>query len=193
MTSSISVRRATMDDATMIARVVAMAIGDEQALYDYCGEDYLAVLTSVAQADATQYSWHYALVAEVDGSVAGVVVGYDGAMLEELRAGTFAIIREHIGRVPTIPNETEAGEYYLDSVGVVPEYRGQGVGRALVAALCEKAFDEGHERVGLIVDSDNAQAERLYTSLGFNSVGTRLFFGHQMWHLVATPCSVTYR
>ena len=182
-----------MDDATMIARVVAMAIGDEQALYDYCGEDYLAVLTSVAQADATQYSWHYALVAEVDGSVAGVVVGYDGAMLEELRAGTFAIIREHIGRVPTIPNETEAGEYYLDSVGVVPEYRGRGVGRALVAALCEKAFDEGYECVGLIVDSDNAQAERLYTSLGFNRVGTRLFFGHQMWHLVATPCSVTYR
>ena len=193
MTSSISVRQATMDDAAMIARVVSMAIGDEQALYDYCGENYLAVLTSVAQADATQYSWRYALVAEVDGSVAGVVVGYDGAMLEELRAGTFAIIREHIGRVPTIPNETEAGEYYLDSVGVVPEYRGRGVGRALVAALCEKAFKEGHERVGLIVDSDNAQAERLYTSQGFERVGTRLFFGHQMWHLVATPRSVTYR
>lgn len=193
MTNNISVRRATPDDAATIAHVVAMAIGDEQALYDYCGTDHHSVLAAVAQADATQYSWRYALIAEVDGSVAGAIVGYDGAELEKLRAGTFAIIREHIGRVPTIPNETEAGEYYLDSVGVETEYRGCGVGRALVAALCEKAFSEGHERVGLIVDSSNPKAERLYSSLGFERVDTRLFFGHQMWHLVATPSSVTYR
>lgn len=193
MKSNISVRPATADDAATIARIVVMAIGDEKTLYNYCGEDYHSVLVAVAQADATQYSWRYALIAEVDGSVAGAIVGYDGAELETLRAGTFAIIREHIGRVPTIPNETEAGEYYLDSVGVEPEYRGCGVGRALVAALCEKAFSEGHERVGLIVDSSNPTAEQLYSSLGFERVGTRLFFGHHMWHLVATPSSVTYK
>ena len=193
MINSISIRPATPADAATIAHVVAMAIGDEQALYNYCGENHRSVLTAVAQADATQYSWRYALIAEVDGSAVGAVVGYDGAELEQLRAGTFAIIHEHIGRVPTIPNETEAGEYYLDSVGVEPEYRGRGIGRALVAALCEKVFKEGHERVGLIVDSDNPKAERLYASLGFERVGIRLFFGHQMWHLVATPSSVTYK
>ena len=193
MTNNISIRPATPADAATIAHVVAMAIGNEQALCDYCGANHHSVLTAVAQADATQYSWRYALIAEIDGSVAGAIVGYDGAELEKLREGTFAIIREHIGRVPTIPNETEAGEYYLDSVGVEPAYRGRGVARALVAALCEKAFKEGRERVGLIVDSDNPKAERLYASLGFERVGTRLFFGHHMWHLVATPSSVTYK
>ena len=176
-------RAARCEDAAMIARAVAMAIGDEVALREYCGEEYLAVLEEVAAREATQYSWRYALVAEVDGVVAGAIVGYDGALLHPLRVATFAVLRERIGRVPKIDDETEAGECYLDSVGVLPEYRGRGVGGRLIEAFCQRAFAEGHERVGLIVDYDNPQAERLYSSLGFRRVGERQFFGHRMWHL----------
>ena len=179
----IIVRLAGREDAEVVAKTVAMAIGDEVALRNYCGEEYLAVFAEIARREATQYSWQYALVAEVDGEVAGAIVGYDGARLNELREGTFAVLRERLERVPVVADETEAGEYYLDSVGVQPEFRGRGVGRALVAAFCDKAFAEGHERVGLIVDYDNPNAEKLYASLGFVRVGTKQFFGHQMWHL----------
>lgn len=182
-TPKIVVRPARREDAAVIAKAVAMAIGDQSALRAYCGDDYLAVLTDVARREGTQYSWQHAIVAEVEGTQAGVVVGYDGARLEELREGTFAVLRERVGKVPTIADETEAGEVYLDSVGVLPEFRGVGVGRILVDAFCKKSFIEGHERVGLIVDFGNPQAEKLYASLGFERVGTRLFFGHQMWHL----------
>ena len=181
--TKIIVRVATQEDATLIAKAVAMAIGDEVALRDYCGDDYLAVLSEVARREDTQYSWRYALIAMVDGVEVGAIVGYNGAQLQELRNGTFAVLRKLIGRTPTIADETEAGEYYLDSVAVLPEYRGMGVGQALISALCDKAFADGHERVGLIVDFDNPQAEKLYTALGFERVGTRLFFGHKMWHL----------
>lgn len=182
-TSQITIREAQPDDAPLIARVVAMAIGDEAALINYCGDDYLAVLTRIARQESTQYSWQGALVAEVDGVPAGAVVGYDGAQLNKLREGTLSVIRDSVGRVPAIADETEAGECYLDSVAVLPEFRGFGVGQALVAAFCKKSFAAGHERVGLIVDSNNPQAERLYTWLGFVRVGQKLFFGHQMWHL----------
>ena len=43
--AKILIRRATADDAGMIARAVAMAIGDEQTLRRYCGEEYLSVLS----------------------------------------------------------------------------------------------------------------------------------------------------
>jgi ribosomal protein S18 acetylase RimI-like enzyme len=122
-------------------------------------------------------------VAEIDGVKAGAVVGYDGALLELLRNGTFEVLKECIDRVPNILDETQAGEYYLDSIGVLPEFHGHGVGRALIIAFCNKAFAEGHECVGLIVDHNNHEAERLYTSLGFERVGTRDFFSHKMWHL----------
>lgn len=179
----IVVRPARREDAATIARAVAMAVGDEVALRNYCGDDHLAVLTEVARREGTQYSWQFALVAEVAGIAAGAVVGYDGARLAELRDGTFAVLREKIGRAPTIADETGAGEVYLDSLGVMPKYRGLGVGRMLVAAFCDKVFAEGHERVGLIVDYANPDAEKLYASLGFERVGTKQFFGHRMWHL----------
>ena len=182
-TTKINVRAATRNDASVIAQAVALAIGDEVALRSYCGDDYIAVLTEIARHKATQYSWQYALIAEVDDVVAGAIVGYDGAQLKMLRDGTFTVLLEHIGHVPNIADETSQGEYYLDSIGVLPKFRGLGVGRALIDAFCDKAFAEGHERVGLIVDYDNPQAEKLYTSLGFERVGTRLFFNHKMWHL----------
>ena len=181
--AKIIVRAAAQKDAATIAGAVAMAIGDQTALRNYCGDNYLAVLTEIAQSKATQYSYEYALVAEVGGVVAGAIVGYDGAQLSALREGTFDVLRRTIGRVPTIADETEAGEYYLDSIAVLPEFRGQGVASALINAFCDKAFAQGHNRVGLIVDFDNPNAEKLYTSLGFERVGTRIFFGHKMWHL----------
>ncbi|MBQ2373827.1 MAG: GNAT family N-acetyltransferase [Alistipes sp.] len=183
----ITVREATREDAVTIAQVVAMAIGDQQVLCDYCGEDYLSVLTEVASKEVSQYSWRYAYVADLNGVVAGAIVGYDGAKLAQLREGTLEVLRKRvIGRVPTMADETEAGEYYLDSIGVLPEFRGLGVGRELIAAFCKNVFAKGYERVGLIVDCDNARAEKLYISLGFKCVGTRLFFGHDMWHLQRT-------
>ena len=182
-TAKIIVRAAMPKDAEVIAQAVVLAIGDEVILRSYCGDDYVAVLAEIARRDATQYSWRNALIAEFDGVVAGAIVGYDGAQLRALRNGTFTVLLECIGRVPNILDETGRGEYYLDSISVFSQFRGLGVGRALIEAFCNKAFADGHERVGLIVDFDNSQAERLYASLGFERVGTRLFFKHQMWHL----------
>ena len=181
--SRIVVRSAEMRDAEIIASAVAMAIGDTGTLKAYCGEQYHSVLQDIARQDDTQYSWRKALVAQVGNTVAGAIVGYDGALLATLREATFAVISHHTGFTPTVADETQAGEYYLDSVAVLPQFRGLGVGQRLITALCERAFAEGHDRVGLIVDCDNPKAERLYTSLGFRRVGTKTFFGHTMWHL----------
>ena len=95
-------RVAQKEDAPMIARVVAMAIGDEAGLRGYCGEEYLAVLMEIASAEQTQYSYQNTLIAEYEGVVAGAVVGYDGAKLNELRSGTLSIIEEFTGCIPSI-------------------------------------------------------------------------------------------
>ncbi len=183
--SSISIRQAIKSDAPFIAQAVAMAIGDENAIKNYCGEDYITLLTQVAENEKSQYSYTNSLIAEIDGTTAGAVVGYDGAMLHELRATTYSIIYNELGRTPSIPDETEAGEFYLDSLAVIPKYRGTGIGRQLITAIRDKAFSAGHNRVGLIVDFDNLRAEALYTSLGFTRIKTKIFFGHKMWHMQA--------
>ncbi len=176
-TKKVTVREARRDDAALIAAAVCMAVG-----YDTSHPIYPVFLT-LAASERAQYSYRNSLIGEVDGVAVGAIMGYDGAMLYELRQPIYPLLEQHLGSVPHIEDETEAGEYYLDSLGVLPEYRCYGVGRALIEAATERAFSEGHERVGLIVDYDNPHAERLYTSLGFRRVGTRPFLGHQMWHL----------
>lgn len=176
-TKKIVVRPAGREDAALIAEVVCMAVG-----YDTAHPIYPVFLT-LAASDKAQYNYRNTLVAEVDGTAAGAIVGYDGARLEELREPIFPLLERYLGSVPEIEDETAAGEFYLDSLGVLPQFRGMGVGAMLLNAMSNKAFAEGHSRVGLIVDVDNPRAERLYTELGFVRVGQKRFLGHDMWHL----------
>ena len=97
-TPPFNIRQAQKEDAFTIALAVAMAIGDEETLRNYCGDDYLKVLTEIASTKETQYSWQNALIAECDGKAAGAIVGYDGAMLEKLRNGTFEILQKRLSK-----------------------------------------------------------------------------------------------
>ena len=183
--NNIIIRKATPDDAQFLARVVVMAIRDDEMVKRNCGgDDYLKVLTAVCAATGTQYSYKNALVAQTfDGEKAGAILGYDGAHLQQLRKGTWDIISSYTGFVPEMADETEAGEFYLDSLAVMPAFRGLGVGEKLIQAMTEKAFNEGHKNVGLIVDKENPRAEELYKRIGFGRVGERMFFTHKMNHL----------
>jgi ribosomal protein S18 acetylase RimI-like enzyme len=176
----ITIRTAQIGDAELIATAVCMAVG-----YDREHPIY-PVFRELAEREMTQYSYRNALVAEVDGVAAGALVGYDGARLKELREPIFPLLEKYLGEALQIEDECEAGEFYLDSLGVLPEFRGLGVGSQLLTAMRDRAFSEGHQRVGLIVDFDNPRAERLYTSLGFQRVGEKRFLGHRMWHLQTT-------
>lgn len=55
------------------------------------------------------------------------------------------------------------------SVGVVPQWRGRGVGRELLGALIAAARDAGIPALSLSVGSDN-HARHLYAGLGFQPV-----------------------
>ena len=179
MNRDITIRQATVADAEFIAHAVCMAVG-----YDMSHPIY-PVFLHLARMEHSQYSYVNTLVAESGGRVVGALVGYDGARLKELREPIFPLLEQHLGEAINIEDETEAGEFYLDSLGVLPECRGFGIGRALIVAMRDRAFAEGYERVGLIVDFDNPDAERLYQSLGFRRVGTKRFLGHDMHHLQA--------
>ena len=181
----ITIRPATPDDAPIIASALTMALGLE-TMKLYCGENYQSVLEELARAENTQYSYRNALVAEVDGTTAGAIVGYDGARLHELRKPTLRLIQERTGQTfAGVEDETNPDEFYLDSLGVLPAYRNRGIGSRLLAALRDKAFAEGHKRAGLLVDFENPQAEHLYHTLGIKRIEARNLFGHRMWHLQA--------
>lgn len=59
-----------------------------------------------------------------------------------------------------------------DSIYVREEVRGQGVGKALVAALLDRAEAQGfRQMIAVIGDSENTGSIGLHVSLGFRQVG----------------------
>ena len=55
----------------------------------------------------------------------------------------------------------------LDELYVAPEFRGQGIGSAMIAAILAKAREEGWELVDINVDECDEGARRFYERHGF--------------------------
>lgn len=190
--NDIKIRPAVASDAPLIAQTVAMAMGEDSAA-KLCGAEFMSVLELVAAAEGTQYSYRNALVAEVDGVAAGAVVGYDGALLEPLREGTVSVVSKLNPGVLLPDDETQAGEFYIDSLGVLPQFRGCGIGKRLLMAMVGKGLVLGAGKVGLMVDFKNSEASSLYSGCGFQPVGEKNFYGHKMHHLQCTHLFAEYK
>ena len=68
---------------------------------------------------------------------------------------------------------TEGLECYLAELYVVPDRRGQGVGRALMEEAMDAARAEGATYMELGTAEDDVAARALYESLGFDNRGGR--------------------
>lgn len=61
----------------------------------------------------------------------------------------------------------------VQTIAVLSEHQGNGVGSALLGALLEEATRRGCERVYLEVREDNPRARSMYEGFGFEVVGAR--------------------
>ena len=74
------------------------------------------------------------------------------------------------GTIQGLSQSAQVGS--IQNVGVVPEYRGLGLGRALVLRSLWGFAMAGHQRTTLEVTATNFSAVELYRSLGFRVVKT---------------------
>ena len=186
---NISIRGARPDEAARIAGLIIMAMTEECCLH-FCGpghdiRDFRRVMTSLVVRSDTQYSYNNTLVATIEDNIVGICVSYDGALLHLLRQPFIDAAQQEWGMDhSSIPDETQAGELYIDSLAVDPDYRGRGIASLLLRATIDKSRALGLPSTGLLVDVGNPKAEALYNKVGFQYAGTNSWGGHGMKHLV---------
>ena len=183
----IEIKFAQKEQSAEIARLIMMAMTDDCCLH-FCGvghglNDFRRMM--LVEREDSQYSYRNTLVALDDDKVVGIAVSYDGGRLHELRQAFIQAAKEQIGKDHSgMDDETQAGELYLDSLAVLPEYRRQGIAQRLLRATKGRADQMGLPCVGLLVDKGNPAGEALYTSVGFRYVNDSQWGGHPMKHLV---------
>jgi ribosomal-protein-alanine N-acetyltransferase len=108
---------------------------------------------------------------------------WDAATLERILAlaGGFGYLVWH-GETPVgfILARDLAGEVEILSVGVLPQWRRRGAGRALMDAVVARAERDGLGSIVLEVKTENKAARRLYAALGFLQVGRRPGYYRQL-------------
>ena len=87
--------------------------------------------------------------------------------------------KDPIGYCWTMTNSTAHGEAgVIMMTGILPDYRGKGLGRVVVIAGIHHLTDKGMSMVDLTVDSENTPARELYLSLGFHQQTETHWYEH---------------
>ncbi len=95
---------------------------------------------------------------------------------EELGKGIFLVAEQDGAVAGYVGCQTVLDEGYITNVAVSPDCRRQGICRALIAELTERAKRAGLAFVTLEARESNAPAITLYEGAGFRRVGVRKNF-----------------
>ncbi|MDQ7737503.1 GNAT family N-acetyltransferase [Prevotella corporis] len=185
----ITIENARIEQSTTIARMTMEAMNHECCQWfagkEHSLDDFFELMKELVESEKTQYSYRNTLVAKNDrNEIVGMCISYDGGMLRDLRKAFVDGVRQSFGRdFSEIPDETQAGELYIDSLCVDKDCRGLGIASQLLKAAIEKGRNLNLP-TGLLVDKNNPKAEKLYQRVGFEYVNDNEWGGHAMKHLV---------
>lgn len=142
-------------------------------------------LMEAAVNNEYRYSYKDAIVKEIDKKIAGFSYGYRGEANKKADEILSEVLTKH--NLPHFvifnEDETEAGEWYLDSLVVDESFRGSGIGKELLHAVYKKAKSLRIDKVGLNVNQSNHKALRLYENEGFQETREVELSGHLYTHM----------
>lgn len=207
-----TIRDAKPSDGEFIARNVLAAMGYDvftDAAADSRIEvgsaslniqEAIKVFGEVCARPDTLYSYTRTRVACVDGKAVGTLTAYSGDDYQPLRNFTWGLLNSVFATAEGIPSEEDAasempdiepecrpGEFYLDSMAILPEFRRMTfeyagstdrIGHLLMLDGIEQGRRKGFPRISLIVDKAKPRLFAYYSALGFSPDGEILFFGH---------------
>lgn len=169
---NIEIRDAKKEDVEIVAWTVLTALDMET-------DEMEKFIKSCSEED-TIYSWRNSIIATVDGKTVGCLIAYEGSRYKELRNKSWLQLWDDMDSeyLKTIEAETVDGEFYLDSMAILPAYRGYSIGKMLLMYAVEKGKDLGCMYSTLLVDVHKPRLEAYYKSIGFEQYGEMAFFGH---------------
>lgn len=197
--SPLTLRRAEAADIPFLAQIeyesslppLNQSFWDE--LLQGTGSSSLDFITAMLETQAGNWGtvenfW----ILEVEGEAAAAAAGYvpnaeDYRPLKLSRLGAIAqslgwsetattLFRENyeqfVGNDPHPVFLKPQAPWIIETVAVLPQFRGQGLGKAIVQQLLDVGRSQQHSHAGIMVFHGNDRAQHVYESLGFQPYQT---------------------
>jgi ribosomal protein S18 acetylase RimI-like enzyme len=179
------IRKARKGESLQIAQLMLLAM--EDIVYAFLGNhspnDALEFMDLLVRQEGNQYSFENTWVAEENKQLVGSITVYEGAKLQQLRQPVVSLLAEKYKREVAPEDETEPGEFYIDTIAVHRNHQGKGLGTQLLKFVISQIVHQDGNVLALLVDVNNSKAKNLYLQLGFQPVGKKQLMGHPYEHL----------
>lgn len=179
------VRPATPGDAAACAELIHLPMGRVADFLFGFDDPALArrVLERLFAERANRFSHEFANVAQIEGQVAGLLLGYPEHAMQPMQLSMFQqlsaiydggqMLRFLCRTLPLAQlTEAEAGEFCIFSLAVRPQFQGRGIGTRLLHHAETRARLAGLAICSLGVEVGNDGARRLYERLGYQVAAT---------------------
>jgi ribosomal protein S18 acetylase RimI-like enzyme len=175
------IRRAALPDARDLAELIEIA-GEGIPTYLWSqmaepGETPLDVGERRVRREEGGFSYHHAMVAELEGEVVGAILAYRLPDVSDQDRGAIAGLPEFLR--PFVELEFAVpGSFYINALAVRAPFRSRGIGSRLLRKAEGQAIEAGCHRMSVQYFGRNPRAGSLYRRHGFRQVGERALAPH---------------
>ena len=179
------IRKATKEDFIVVEGLFEFIKSLEiDILKDYSEGKIYEILEYVFASEYDRLSDKNCTVFESNGEIKGFSFTYHYNEVEKMKKFWYDEIISYFGlKEDTIIfdyDEVLQGEFYLDTLFVFSDARGEGIGNKLLTEF----VNSGDSKLSLNVAQSNERARKLYESYGFKK-NCEIFIGHENYdHLI---------
>lgn len=185
----VTIRKATLEDATQVAPLIYAAIGDianrltgELSLHQII--DQLAFLFCQKDNRHSYVNTYVAVRTTQPNEVLGILVLYSGEDGLAMDLSLQKWLKDKSAKSIQIDQEAHCDEFYVDTICVHANNRGQGIGTKLLLFAEEIAQQKGFSKLSLNVEMGKVDAIRLYEKIGYVITEPWTIIGEPFHHMV---------
>lgn len=139
----------------------------DEDIYDFGRRRY--------EREGTNFSYENCTVVECEGKVIGMLVAFPMHVDPDEEPETDPVLAPYM-------ELEEDNSYYICGVALLPDFRGKGFGKQLMALAEKQAKEKGFEKMSLVVFAENVGAKKLYQKLGYIEVKRTEIYPHPLIH-----------
>jgi len=141
------------------------------------GSNVRDILRKMFLDRANWFSYRHTYFVEVDNKIAGMGLAYSYNHRREQEPRTIELMVKYLEgsaftelpdpRSIEIVGQIEEADYYINDMGVYPQFRSLGLGTRLFERIEKLTRKMGSKRMVLDAETDNTRAIKLYERLGY--------------------------